>query len=145
MKRQKTIMRAVASARHAWNNHVRQITLEEGIPDSYRPVLLHLYHEPGKSQKNLAEFAKVTTSAINQTVKNMLEEGYIRKETDTSDRRNTRLYLTEKGEEASARLRARLDMSDDAITAFIGEEEEKGLMKILDSLSEFIRRELGQC
>ena len=142
MKRRKTIMRAVAQARRAWSNHVREITLAEGIPDSYRTVLMFLNRHPGSGQRSIAEFAGVTTSAINQAVKSMLEEGFLRKEVDPSDKRNSQLYLTEKGQDAAERLICKLDVSDDAITAMLGEEKEAELIALLDELADFIRKDL---
>ena len=145
MQRRQTVMRAVAKARHAWGNHVKHLTLSEGIPDSYRTVLLFLTRNPGSSQRNIAEFAGVTTSAINQVVKSMLEEDYLRKETDTSDKRNSKLYLTEKGVQVAENLRQKLDASDDAITALIGAEKEAELIAFLDKLADYIRKDLTQC
>ena len=101
MKKRKTVMRAVGRARRAWNNHVREITQTEGIPDSYRTVLMFLNRHPGSGQRSIAEFAGVTTSAINQAVKSMLEEDFLQKEVDPTDKRNSRLYLTDKGQDAA--------------------------------------------
>lgn len=142
MKKRKTMMRAVAKARHAWQNHVREITLAEGIPDSYRTVFMYLYRHPGSSQRNIAEFAGVTTSAINQVVKSMLEEHYLSKEVDTTDKRNTRLYLTDNGRCVAEKLIGKLDASDDAITAMIGAEKEAELIAFLEQLADFIRKDL---
>lgn len=135
-------MRAVAQARRAWQNHVREITLAAGIPDSYRMVLMFLNRHPGSGQRSIAEFAGVTTSAINQAVKSMLEEGFLRKEVDPSDKRNSQLYLTEKGQDAAERLIGKLDASDDAITAMLGAEREAELIALLDELVDFIRKDL---
>lgn len=143
MNRRQTLMRSVAKVRRAWNSHVRDITLAEGIPDSYRTVLLFLTHHPGSGQRNIAEFAGVTTSAINQVVKSMLEEDYLRKEVDTNDKRNSKLYLTEKGNKVAEKLCEKLDASDDAITALIGPEKEEELIAFLNQLAEYIRRDLG--
>ena len=140
-----TLMHGIARARCAWNDHVRQITQAEGILDSYRQVILFLHRNPGASQRSIAEFVGVTTSAVNQVVKSMQEEAYLRKEADPSDKRSCRLYLTEAGEDAACRLRKKLDESDDAITAFIGAEQEQELMELLHRLTDFIRKDLGQC
>lgn len=140
--KQSTIMRAVSRTKRTWDNHVRQVALEEGIPDSYRPILMFLHWNPGSSQKRIAEFAGVTTSAINQAVKSMLQDAYLRKETDPSDKRNSRLYLTEKGEETAGRIRKRLDDSDHTITEYLGAEKEAELIELLDKLEEFVRKEL---
>ena len=142
MKRRQTLMRAVGRTHRAWQSHVRKLTVAEGIPDSYRTVLLFLHRHPGSPQRAIAEFANVTTSAINQTVKTMLEEGYINKEPDPADKRNNRLFLTEKGDEVAQRLYGKLDASDDAITAMIGEEREKELIGFLETLADYIRKDL---
>ena len=145
MSKRRTLMREMARTRYAWNEYVREIALAEGIPDSYRPVIMFLHHHPGFSQRSTAEFVGVTTSAINQIVKSMLEDGYLRKETDSSDKRSSKLYLTEKGTAVALRLHEKLDEADDAITALIGAEREKELMDLLAQLTEFIRKEMRQC
>ncbi len=145
MKKRQTLMRAVARTRCAWNNHVKEIALAEGIPDSYRTVLLFLSRNPGSRQCNIAEFAGVTTSAINQVVKSMLTEGYLRKETDPSDKRNSKLYLTPAGLQIAGTLREKLDASDDAITRLIGPEKEAELIAFLDQLTQYIRKDLNGC
>lgn len=142
MKKRQTLMRAIGKARNAWISHIREIALAEGIPDSYRAVLMFLLRHPGSSQRNIAEFADITTSAVNQTVKSMLEEDYLRKEVDPSDKRNSKLYLTEKGESVAQRLFAKLHAADDAITAMIGAEKEAELIAFLEQLADYIRKDL---
>lgn len=138
-------MRSIARARGAWTNHVREIALSEGIPDSYRTVLMYLLRHPGASQRNIAEFAGITTSAVNQTVRSMQEEDYLRKETDLSDKRNSRLFLTEKGSAIAIRVYEKLDAADDAITAMLGAEREAELITLLEQLADYIQKDLSQC
>jgi len=138
-------MRSVANARNAWNSYVKDVALAEGIPNSYRTVLMFLLRHPGSSQRNIAEFAGITTSAVNQAVKSMQEEDYLRNETDPSDKRNSKLYLTEKGENIAQKLFARLDAADRTITAKIGAEKEAELIAFLDQLADYIRKDLNQC
>lgn len=142
MRKRWTLMHGMARTRRAWDAHMREISLSVGIPDSYRPVIMSLCRTPGVSQRSIAEFAEVTTSAINQVVKSMLAEGYLYKESDTSDKRSCKLYLTEKGEDAACRIRKKLDEADDAITAFVGSEHEKELTDFLHQLTDFIQKEL---
>ena len=132
-------MRAVGKARRAWEQHVREIALSAGIPESYRTVIMYLYRHPGAGQRSIAEFAEITTSAVNQTVKSMLTEGYLSKETDESDKRNSKLYLTERGEETAEKLYEKLDVSDDAITELIGAEKEAELIALLETVAAHIR------
>lgn len=142
MQRRQTLMRELGRTKRAWNDHVRKIALAEGIPDSYRSVIMFLHRNPGSSQKNVAEFTGVTTSAINQVVKSMLDDAYLRKEADPSDKRSFRLYLTDIGETIADRLHKQLDKSDDDITAFVGADREQELMEFLHQLTDFIQKEL---
>ena len=145
MERKRTLMMAMARTRHAWNDHVKAVAHSIGIPDSYRMVISYLHRNPGANQRNIAEFADVTTSAVNQTVKSMLEEGYLRKETDECDKRHSKLYLTEKGEEIGKKLRERLSASDEVITDLVTPEKEAELIELMDKITDCIRRDLTSC
>lgn len=140
MKR--TLMKAISRTHKEWSLHMRRCAQEAGIPDSYRPIVMFLSHHPGASQKMLAEFAGTTTASINQTVKKMQENGYLRKESDPSDQRYTRLYLTEIGMEKAGQVRRRLSESDRIITDRIGSEKEDELIALLHQLCEIIGEEL---
>ncbi len=141
-KRKRTVMMAVARTKRAWDEHTKALALEIGIPDSYRMIIMYLYREPGANQRNIAEFANVTTAAVNQTVKEMLANGYLEKQTDEADRRYTKLYLTEIGKDAAFRLRERMHISDERIAAVISPEKETEVMELLDKIHDCIRRDL---
>lgn len=140
--RKRTVMMAIGRTRRAWVEHTKAVALKIGISDSYRTVISFLSRQPGANQKNIAEFANVTTAAVNQTVKEMVADGYVRKETDENDRRYTRLYLTEKGEETALQVREYLHHSDEVITTVITPEKEAEVIALLDKIYECIRREL---
>lgn len=145
MKKRETVMRATFRARRAWGDLQKKIALGESIPDSYRQVIMFLFRHPGSAQRSIAEFSGVTNSAVNQTVKSMLADGYVRKEADFADGRSCKLFLTEKGEEIGKHLRQKLDHADDAITAHIGAEKEAEMILLLDDLAKFIQEELKEC
>lgn len=142
MRKRWTLMHGMARARTAWNEHLRKIAQEEGIPDSYRPIIMFLDRNPGASQKNIAEFLNVTTSAVNQAVKSMSCDGFLQKEPDVADKRSYKLYLTDHGKAVAERLHQRLDQSDNAITAFVGAEREAEFLQLIHELTDFIQKEL---
>ncbi len=142
MEKKRSLMMSLARTRRAWVNHLRTIASDIGIPEAYRPVISYLNREPGANQRNVAEFCSVTTSAINQTIKNMMEEGYVRKETDESDRRHTKLFLTEKGKEKASKMRERLYQADQVITDLITPEKEAEMIVLLDKIHDCIEEEL---
>ena len=53
---------------------------------------------PGISMAELAQIGTFDNGTVTRAVRRLTDEGYIRVETDESDRRVKRLYLTEKGE-----------------------------------------------
>lgn len=144
-KRKRTVMKAIARTRRAWTEHTRAVALKIGIPDSYRTVIMYLDREPGASQRDIAGFADITTAAVNQIVKEMVQEGYLEKRTDETDRRFTKLYLTEKGLEISSKLLEKLHHSDEVITSLITPEKEAEMIQLLDKIYECIRRDLSSC
>lgn len=144
-QRKRTVMMALSRTRRAWMDHTKAVAQEMGIPDSYRLVIMYLIREPGANQKDIAEFANITTAAVNQTVKEMIANGYLEKQTDEKDRRYTKLYLTEKGREIALKLREKLHTSDEVITAAITPEKEAEMIALLDKIHDCIRRDLTSC
>lgn len=144
-KRKRSVMMAIHRTRRAWLEHTKAVAQEMGIPESYRMIIMYLLREPGANQKNIAEFANITTAAVNQTVKEMLANGYLEKQTDEQDRRYTKLYLTEKGCEIAHKLREKIRVSDEIITAEISPEKEAEMIELLDKIHDCIRRDLTSC
>lgn len=143
--RKRSVMMAISRTRRAWTTHTKAVALEIGIPDSYRTVISFLARRPGANQKEIAEFADITTAAVNQTIKEMVADGYVRKETDENDRRHTKIFLTDKGEETGLKLREILRRSDEVITAAITPEKEEEMIELLDKIYDCIRRDLASC
>jgi DNA-binding MarR family transcriptional regulator len=61
--------------------------------------LLTLSNYPGKSQDFLVERHAIDKGNVAHTIKKLVKLGYIKRETDPSDRRRYRLLLTDKGME----------------------------------------------
>lgn len=140
-----TLMRAVGKIRRVWQQYIRACALSAGIPDSYRTVIMYLYHHPGAGQRDIAEYAEITTSAVNQAVKSMQAEGYLRKEIDPGDRRSSRLYLTDKSAAIAERLHRQLAQADESITAIIGAEKEAEMIALLERVADYIRKDMTSC
>ena len=133
-----TLMRAVGKAHREWRRHTKKCAHEVGIPESYLTIIMFLSKKPGANQRMIAEFTDTTTAAVNQVVKKMINSGYVRKETSSSDGRSTCLYLTDDALDKSDALRDILARSDSEITDFLGEDREGELIGLLSSISAFI-------
>lgn len=141
-RRQKPLMAVLSRTYKEWTLLMRRCTREVGIPDSFRPIVMFLARHPGASQKMLADVAETTTASVNQTVKKMIESGYVRKETDPADQRYTRLFLTETGMDKAEALRYKLASADERITARIGAYKEEEMSNLLRDLCKMIGEEL---
>ena len=64
-----------------------------------------------------------------------------RKEADETDRRRSRLYLTEKGDNAAERMRRSFEDRDARITAALTPEKEKELIGLLDRIRACLEEE----
>lgn len=139
------LMRTILHTNKAWNAYRRKISHEIGIPDSYRMILMYLSRHPGASQKEIAEFRGITTSSVNQTVKEMLLTGYLEKQTDETDLRCCKLYLTELGSNVACQIRQRIEQAEEKISRLITPEKKKEVIALLVSLTEEINRGLPDC
>ncbi|MEQ8451201.1 MAG: MarR family transcriptional regulator [Nitratireductor sp.] len=62
-------------------------------------MLMNLYRHPGQSQHDLARRLLVGRSNITMLLPQLESQGLVRRESDSSDKRVMRLYLTQAGEE----------------------------------------------
>lgn len=139
--KEKPIMFMVRQLDRAWRERLRRISAEEGIPDPYARILSYLHRNPGASQKDLSEHTQKTYAAISQTVKEMLREDYVRRETDSADQRYARLYLTEKGAGCAQRLREEIGKAEERVRMALPERQQEEVSALLEQLYEAVRKE----
>ena len=139
--KRRTAMMAVGMTQFVWEKCNRTAAARLGVPESYLKLILFLSRRPGAGQKEIAEFSHVSTAAVNQTVKEMLEAGLIRKEADETDKRRSRLYLTDEGEAAAERMRQSFEDRDARITAALTPEKEQELIGLLDTVRACLEEE----
>ena len=142
---EKPLMLVVRDTYKLWANYMRAVAVQSGVPDSYRMVLIFLLRNPGASQKDLAAHCGITTASVSQTVKEMGITGYLRKETDCSDQRYVKLYLTQKGETCAMQIREKIALADAVISARLTPDGEKKIRDIMDELAQIIEKELPEC
>lgn len=141
MKEEKTLMMVIGAVFREWREYAQSAASRVGLSDAYRPVVIYLSRHPGAGQKEVAEFYGVSGAAISRTVKDMLRDGYLRRETDAQDGRCARLYLTERGLAASAYVRDVLHGTDALLTEALTPEKEAELRALLETVRAVIREE----
>lgn len=110
------------------------------IKSGQQDFLFVISKNEGISQKELSNSLYVGKSTTAKAVKNLIDNGYVTREQDVTDKRYNRLYLTEKGKEIAPRMNATYsEIMDISTRDLLGDEFEQTLIllkKILKSFSD---------
>ncbi|WP_349580832.1 MarR family transcriptional regulator [Sulfitobacter sp. NFXS29] len=90
--------------------------------------------------RELAVYAVVQQSTLSRALDALVRDGLVRRETDAADSRATRVYLTDKGQEAYARLWPHMAEAYDAMFKGIGAAEKEAFVATLRTMLRNIRK-----
>ena len=105
----------LAKASQRWNELLQEAFAREGFPEvraSYGSVLLPLFEEDGLRIGEVARRARLSKQTMTTMVRLTERDGLVDRRQDESDRRATRVHLTEKGRRfkpVAERILAELD------------------------------------
>lgn len=102
-----------------------------GFSGAMYMMLLHVDRHPGATQDSIATHMYIDKSNVARRIKQLEELGYIRRETDRSDRRQNNLYLTEQGKELIPLIRTYLSQWGQSVASDLTEEEQDTLLRLL--------------
>ena len=94
---------------------------------------------PGVSMAELAQIGTFDNGTVTRAVRRLCDEGYIRVETDETDRRVRRLYLTEKGEPLIEPLADMRHEWFEAVTSGFSDDEKAQTGALLERLADNAR------
>lgn len=113
MSRQRTPVEAGEQATRAWISVVRAYNLcdatlaarlaDIGLRVAEHELLVNLLHSPGITQQALAQRCFVAKSGISMSLTRMEAQKLLRRESDQTDGRIKRLYLSSRGEALARR------------------------------------------
>ena len=109
--------------------------------NSCRFIMGNLIHHDGMSQQELVNSTNMKAPTISVALRNLEEEGMVRREPDPSDLRSVRVYLTEKGRVVDEAFREKLRQTDRLLMQGFSAEEEETLIRLLLAVRENIRPE----
>jgi DNA-binding MarR family transcriptional regulator len=121
--------------------HARMKSVElEGVmsQDSARLIMRELMREDGVSQLHLTRMTHLKPPTVSVTLRRMEEEGLVRREADSNDRRAVRVLLTEQGKTHNRRVFARLRELDALLMEGFDETEAETLKLLLMRMRENI-------
>jgi DNA-binding MarR family transcriptional regulator len=106
-----------------------------GISISYAYVLLALSTKKGKPSTQIAPELGMESRSITRLLKNMEEEGYIRKSKDSDDKRQVLIFLTEDGQKKRALARDIVKNFNNLLLHEIPEDQIEIFFKVLDKVN----------
>ncbi len=111
----------------------------DGIFLAQLPVMRYVSQHPGCTQKDVADFMKVSPPSVAVMVKRMVRDGILKKEADERDMRQNRLTITPAGIEMAERCKDIFDGLDQQVYAGFTEEEllllSSFLTRLIDNLA----------
>lgn len=99
-------------------------------------ILLHVDRHPGVSQDGIATHLFLDKCSVARRTKKLEDLGFLYRETDQADRRQNKLYLTEKGKDLAPEIRGYLGQWGEGATAGLSEEEKGQLLVLLTKMIE---------
>lgn len=104
---------------------------EYGFSGAMYLILLHVDRHPGVNQDCVATHLYVDKCSVTRRTQKLEDLGYLYRETDPSDRRQNKLFLTEKGKELAPMIRRYLGQWGNEATASLSGEEKETLIALL--------------
>jgi DNA-binding MarR family transcriptional regulator len=136
MKPEDNPMRLFVKVGRAYLNHASKVFGKFGLHKSQPPMLIHLSHEDGISQKQLTENIGVSPASVNNMIKRMERAGFVKRRRDDEDERVSRVYLTQAGRQIIAQVEASSDQLRKVALAGFTDTE-------VDTLRAYLQRILG--
>lgn len=109
--------------------------------NSCRFIMRILSHHDGIAQQELVSHTNMKAPTISVALRNMEDEGMVRREPDPNDLRCVRVYLTERGREVDDDFRQKIRALDTKLMQGISPEEEETLIRLLMAVRENVRPE----
>ena len=96
------------------------------------------------TQREICEYWFYTPQTVNSALKNMTEEGLLTLRAEEGNRKNKRIYLTDKGKEIVERIVDPLMDAERRALAAIGEQETEAFLRSMKKHTELFRREVEE-
>lgn len=94
-----------------------------GVSRGHHKLLMELAHNEGATQLRLVKLTHLTAPTVSVALGKMESEGLVRREADTEDMRQMKVYLTDRGREKVELVRSTFRKADAALVKGIPREE----------------------
>lgn len=96
--------------------------------------LVRICENPGIIQERISDLLKVDRSTASRSIKKLKQTGFIKKVINDDNKKNIRLYATEKGLEIFTLLKKDEEYSNEVALSGISPEEQEILLKLLTKI-----------
>ena len=100
--------------------------------------------EEAFTQREICEYWFYTPQTVNSALKNMTEEGLLLLRAEEGNRKNKRIYLTEKGKEIAEKIIDPLMDAERGALAALGEQETEAFLQTMKKHAELLRGEVAK-
>lgn len=108
------------------------------------PILVHLWEEQGLTQKKLRDLIRVEQPTLANTLKRMERDGLIKKIPDEDDKRQWRIYLTQRALDLKDALQENSHDVNKIIVKRLDETEQKEFMRLIGVVTSTLEDNLSK-
>ena len=131
-----TVGQLLAQVCRMSGHHLRGQMEKIGLHRGQGFALIHLWHNDGMSQRDLARSMHISPASVTNMLQRMERGGWIERKRDETDQRVVRVYLTAKAEETRTRAKRVFREMEDELGSVYTEEEQSALKRLLTKLYE---------
>lgn len=132
----------VNEASYLFGAYVCQELERIGMRYSYRHVMKPLMENDSLTQLELVKITNLKAPTISITLRNMEREGIVRREKNDNDRRETHVFITDKGRKMYAKVLTTLDKAEKIMLRDVDDKELNTMRTILDKMCGNLRNEI---
>ena len=140
MKREETIDFNIKAAWHAIARMYNQQALKYGGTMSVGFALLNIHSEDGTPATKIAPLMGLETRSLTRLLKSMEEKGLIYRETDKTDKRSVRIYLTKTGKKNKEKARSTVLRFNEAIRQEVSTHKLDVFFEVVKDINKLIER-----
>ncbi|NLD49988.1 MAG: winged helix-turn-helix transcriptional regulator [Clostridiaceae bacterium] len=119
--------------------NINKQAVKNGLYLGQLPILEYIERHEGCTQREVADYMKVSPPSIATSVKRMQKSGLLKKVADRSDLRYNRLTVTKKGREISQKCRKDFDKVDEQLFSGFNEKECEQLLGYFERMIDNMR------
>ena len=125
-----------------FKNAIKEECINQGINYTYSQIIMILsFHTDGLTQNEIVEHTRLKAPTISLTLKNMENDGYIKRMTSLDDSRVIIVTLTEKGFELDKNIKKCFKKVEEKMIESLSDNDVKKLKEILEKLRDNLRKE----